>query len=654
LRFHHIIAAVWLALTCAAAPAHAEKRVALVIGNAAYRYADRLANPVNDAQGVRDALTKLKFDVIYGADLDLKGLQEAIGRFAGVIRDADVAVVYFAGHGVTFVDTPYVVPVDAKFSSLEGVRYELVPVETLIGELREVKNGVRIVILDACRDNAAERELKRQAVAARGGEITRGLGPLKNPSGLIIAYATGYMSTAADGGAGLFSWGSAQHSPFTAALLSNTATQGLDVTDMLRKVGREVAAATDGKQRPEIAISMYEQYALAPAAAGAGSAGVAPAPQPPAGPAADEVTWNFLKDTRDAELLRRFIAQYPASPRRREAEERLKVLEQVAVAAPPVTPAVPAGGPCGGLTTVSLASHKAAPLSAAEECSLKPKDSFRECADCPEMVVAPAGSFTMGSPANEKERFDDEGPQHAVTIGRPFAVGKTHVTVDQFRVFATERGYSAHSGCDWRNPGFRQDGSHPVVCVSWDDANAYAQWLAQKTGKSYRLPSEAEWEYAARAGTTAPFWWGSSITPAQANYDGTYVYAGGGSKGEYRQGTVPGDSFKPNPWGLYNVHGNALQWTADCWHKNYTGAPADGSAWTAACDGNPVWFAAVPGPSFRGSCAPPTASGTLMGASTSASVRPGRLPLNLYVFTSLIRFLPSLSRGSRGRQPPGV
>jgi uncharacterized caspase-like protein len=142
-------------------------------------------------------------------------------------------------------------------------------VERLIGHLRRA-TGVRIAILDACRDNAAERELKRQAVAARGGEVTRGLGPMKNPSGLIIAYATQYMSTAADdaGGAGpggLFSSGgsAARHSPFTAALLNNIAAPGLDVKDMFYKVGRDVIAATGGKQRPEISISMYEQYALA-------------------------------------------------------------------------------------------------------------------------------------------------------------------------------------------------------------------------------------------------------------------------------------------------------------------------------------------------------------------------------------------------------
>jgi formylglycine-generating enzyme required for sulfatase activity len=230
------------------------------------------------------------------------------------------------------------------------------------------------------------------------------------------------------------------------------------------------------------------------------------------------------------------------------------------------------------------------PLTAAQERGLQPKDAFRECEDCPEMVVVPAGKFTMGSSAGEKERSDTEGPQHTVTIGRAFAVGKFHVTRDQFAAFVNETKYAASTTCykynsggqrtgSWRGPGFKEEGSHPVVCVSWNDAKAYANWLAKKTGKPYRLLTEAEFEYAARAGTTTPFWWGSSITPAQANYDGSYVYAGGGGKGEYREGTVPAGSFQPNPWGLFNVHGNVWEWCEDTWHETYDGAPTDGSAW---------------------------------------------------------------------------
>ena len=117
--------------------------------------------------------------------------------------------------------------------------------------------------------------------------------------------------------------------------------------------------------------------------------------------------------------------------------------------------------------------------------------------------------------------------------------------------------------------------------MNWNDAKAYVAWLSKTTGKAYRLLSEAEAEYAARAGTATPFWWGSSITPEQANYDGELCVCGGGSKGEWPQKTLPVKSFEPNPWGLYQVHGNAWTWVEDCWHDNYSGAPTDGSAWTS-------------------------------------------------------------------------
>jgi formylglycine-generating enzyme required for sulfatase activity len=123
--------------------------------------------------------------------------------------------------------------------------------------------------------------------------------------------------------------------------------------------------------------------------------------------------------------------------------------------------------------------------------------------------------------------------------------------------------------------------------VDWSDAKAFAAWLSRKTDKTYRLLSEAEREYVTRAGTTTPFWWGSSITPREANYDGTDdAYEGGGSKGEFRKRTVPVDTFSPNPWGLYQVHGNINEWLEDCAHKNYLGAPSDGSAWTTSCQGD--------------------------------------------------------------------
>ena len=226
--------------------------MALVIGNGAYQHADRLANPTIDARGMRDALHKLRFDVIYGEDLDQRQIRRLIGRFADAVDGADVALVYFAGHGATFADTPYVVPVDAEFTSLGDMPYELVPVEMLIGELRRAK-GIRIAILDACRDDSAERNLK--STASRSVGASRGLARVSDPSGLIIAYGTQYMATAADGDPN-------GDSPFTAALLKHIATPGLDVKDMFFKVAGDVISATKGKQRPEISISLYDPYSL--------------------------------------------------------------------------------------------------------------------------------------------------------------------------------------------------------------------------------------------------------------------------------------------------------------------------------------------------------------------------------------------------------
>jgi serine protease Do len=303
----------------AAPPAHAEKRVALVIGNAAYQHADKLANPVTDARRLRDTLAKLGFEIVFGEDLAKQQVERAIGRFANVAQDADVALVYFAGHGTTLGDMPYVVPVDAQFSRLEEMPYELVSVETLIGELRRAK-GLRIAILDACRDNAAERELKR--VAARGGEITRGLARVKHPEGLIIAYAAQYMSTAADGDPN-------GDSPFTAALLNNIATPGLDVKELFFRVGGEVIANTKGMQQPEISVSFFGSYSLVSAGSGAA---VTP-PIASAAPDPAERAWAAVKDTTSQLVLEDFIRRYGGSIYETLARARLDELRKNQMAA---------------------------------------------------------------------------------------------------------------------------------------------------------------------------------------------------------------------------------------------------------------------------------------------------------------------------------
>jgi formylglycine-generating enzyme required for sulfatase activity len=217
----------------------------------------------------------------------------------------------------------------------------------------------------------------------------------------------------------------------------------------------------------------------------------------------------------------------------------------------------------------------------------KPLDrEFRECAACPLMVAIPAGKFLMGSPASERGRFDAEGPQHWVSV-RAFALGKYPVTNAEFLTFLRETGYQP-APCDrilglaWRSPGRglayppgqTDPPLDPAVCLSWNDAQAYLGWLNRKVrGNPYRLPSEAEWEYAARAGTRASRWWGDAIGNDRANCNGC------GSRWDNRL-LAPVGSFGPNPFGLDDMLGNVWQWVADCWHESYVGAPEDGSAWT--------------------------------------------------------------------------
>jgi formylglycine-generating enzyme required for sulfatase activity len=189
----------------------------------------------------------------------------------------------------------------------------------------------------------------------------------------------------------------------------------------------------------------------------------------------------------------------------------------------------------------------------------------------PDMVEIPAGSFRMGDLSGRG--LSDERPVREVIFARPFALGVYAVTFDEYDCFAKATGRDLPKDRGWGR------GRRPVIYVSWDDAVAYCQWLSAQTGQIYRLPSEAEWEYACRAGTTTEYWWGDSIGRNYANCDGC------GSQWDNKK-TAPVGSFAPNPWGLYDMHGNVFEWCADCWNDSYRDAPSDGSAWTSGdCEG---------------------------------------------------------------------
>jgi formylglycine-generating enzyme required for sulfatase activity len=195
---------------------------------------------------------------------------------------------------------------------------------------------------------------------------------------------------------------------------------------------------------------------------------------------------------------------------------------------------------------------------------------FRDCAGCPHMMVIPAGEFTMGSPPAEQQAE----AQHRVTIAAPFAVGKFEITFDEWDACVRD------DGCSNIRPNDEGWGRerYPVMHMSFDTAKVYVAWLSRKTGKRYRLLSEAEWEYAARAGTTTTFAFGDTISPGSANYNASTD--GSGPSDINRQKTLPVGSFAPNAFGLHDMHGNVSEWVEDCWHNDYSEkAPTDGSAW---------------------------------------------------------------------------
>ncbi|MBQ5965892.1 bifunctional serine/threonine-protein kinase/formylglycine-generating enzyme family protein [Massilia sp. ZL223] len=235
-----------------------------------------------------------------------------------------------------------------------------------------------------------------------------------------------------------------------------------------------------------------------------------------------------------------------------------------------------------------------APARAAADSHAPLRDPFLDGSGAgPALVPIPAGRFQMGSPDHErriamaagaqKNWLARETPQHWVGIERPFAMGRYPVTVGEWRAFVLATGWQPNGEIDWAAPGFPQSDEHPVVGVTWFDAQKYLQWLSAATGRRYRLPSEAEWEYACRAGTHTAFSFGDTISPELANYDGSFTY-NGGPAGAYRRGTTAAGMFPPNPWGLYDMHGNVWEWVQDVVHENYEGAPNDGSAWEQGGD----------------------------------------------------------------------
>ena len=470
------------------------------------------------------------------------------------LAPGDTAAFYFAGHGVEFGGRSYLLPRDVpniRPGRDELLRREALSLQEFLADLREKGTRLNLVILDACRNNPFEQ------IPGRSVGSLRGLGITEPPEGTFIMYSAGTGETALDR---LNDRDRDPNSVYTRHLLPLLRTPGLSLTDVAEQVRvsvRQMAATVQHRQTPAYYNQIIGRACLAGGDCRSGLATV-PAPAPLA---EGERMWLIVKDSSSIPALRQFRQQYgSANPLYDKlAEARIGELEKQRFAlATPTDPKLP------GCDDVQVAVG-----TPAEVLCIKAGSglSFRDCWGSnnddlcgPEMIVVPAGAVRMGSEAAEQGRRDNEPVPHFVAVQGPFAISRFEAT------FAEWDACVAAGACSFRpsDQGWGR-GRRPVINISWDDVSKeYIPWLSRQTGKFYRLLTAVEWEYAARSGTTTPFSTGPTLTSEQANFNGGYPY-GNTRKGIFRQASVEVGSFKPNAFGLYDMHGNVEEWVEDCW-----------------------------------------------------------------------------------------
>lgn len=563
---------VLLALTLVATPAWAqERRVALVVGADRYQTLTPLENGVNDARAVAQRLGALGFEVLEPVlNPTRQEFMTALDRFEQRLRGADTGLFFYAGHAVEVGGSNILLPVDAPAATSErtlrgaGINVS----EILIDMLAQTRAA--ILILDSCRDNPLPRDTTRGNAPRIGG--ARGLAPIEAPArgdgGAFIMFSALPGRVALDR---LPQEDRERNSLFTRHLLRALEQPARPLSLLMQSVRDDVARAARAagrEQQPHLDDRMIGsgQLMLARGAA------VVPSPVPTPAPAPESLDlafWQSIQNSRNLADFEAYLTQFPQ-------------------------------GRFVALARNRVAELRRAPQSAPTGYPVAVGQAFRDCADCPEMVVIPAGRFRMGSAENEPGRQPSEALQREVVLSAPLAVGRFHVTVGEYRAFvaATRRGEGV--GCwsvdgsggwgfqrdrNWRAPGFVQTDRDPVVCVDWDDARAYAAWLSQRTGRSYRLLTEAEWEYAARGGATTPFWWGTEEGQGCRHANGPDQMAQGRmpqslgrtfvSCSDGFAFTSPAGSFPANRFGLHDMSGNAWQWVQDCWRGSFASAPVD-------------------------------------------------------------------------------
>jgi|SoiMethySBSTD1v2_1073268.scaffolds.fasta_scaffold79723_3 formylglycine-generating enzyme required for sulfatase activity len=531
--------------------AQAEKRVALVIGNAAYERVPKLTNPANDARDMAAALKALGFDVVEGFDLDKAAFDRKVRDFAAAVEGASVSVFFYAGHGLQVAGQNYLAPVDAQLLSPIALDFELMKVE-VIQRVMEQSAKTNVLFLDACRDNPLGRNLSK-SLGTRSTDVRKGLAQIEAGSGTMISFSTQPGAVAVDG--------TERNSPYSGALIKHLSSSNDDLNAVLIAVRNDVMTATQDAQVP------WEHSALRGRLYFNQASPVSePSKDAPIRLSEAAEGWRAAEKTTSIAVLESFISRYSdtfyavlarerieelkkAATKQSESvkknEERLSMLQE------------------GHGRAREGAEPKSDKTRAIVADAMQPGSVFRDCQECPEMVVVPAGEFFMGS----NDGGASEKPLHKVNIAKAFAVGKFEVT------FAEWDACVAAGGCP-RSPEDQAwgRGRRPVINVSWDDVTKeYLPWLNRTTGKTYRLLTEAEWEYAARSSTRTAYSWGDSVDKNKANCSGC------GSQWDNKQ-TAPVGSFQPNAFGLHDMLGNVWEWVQDCYTRNYVGAPSDGSA----------------------------------------------------------------------------
>ncbi|MFC5506356.1 MULTISPECIES: SUMF1/EgtB/PvdO family nonheme iron enzyme [Hyphomicrobiales] len=523
-----------------------QRRVGLVIGNGAYGSAP-VAGATADASAVADTLRAGGFDVVTAKDANAAALQDAIAAFGARLGRGAQAVVFYAGHAVQQRGRNFLVPVDPRLRSAADIARAAVDLDLLLDALIVARPSSALVVLDASRDNPWQAEI---------GGAGKGLLAIDRMEAISVMFTTAPGRTVADRG-----------NPAVDEWIKAIRTPGLDMQAALARTRDAVARQTRRAQQiwtsSEPPPGLIVTPVARPAQVAQNNRAVIPLP-PPESPAARQdayelAFWESIRSSENPAEYRAYLNAYPdgrfaALARTREQQF---LARQNASAAPPAAPLPQPAPPVASLREPPRAPAPPPPAATSAR-------TVRDCDDCPELIAIRPGSFEMG--ANELYEF--EKPVHTVTIRDGFHIGVREVTFDEWDACVDQ------GGCSHRpNDRGLGRGKRPVTDIHWNDANAYLAWLSARTGKRYRLPSEAEWEYAARGGTTTTYPWGATLVKERANCVGC-------NEPTRRQAVETGQ-FPPNGFGLFDMAGNAAEWVADCWSDSYRATPRDGSAFTA-------------------------------------------------------------------------